>query len=137
MAFDKDETKQLKDLFSEHDKRSDKIFLDVEKRINNNTDSKIDSKIENFAVIVNKSFIKMQETMQENTKQIINLVNKKVDDLSKKMDDGFVDTNCELSYLRKEVVDIRKKLSKIMTQEQYFELENRLTAVEEKLGIKY
>lgn len=61
----------------------------------------------------------------------------KVDHLDKKVDSGFLHLNASLELLKKEVEDIRNKLEKTITRKHYFEIDERLTIVEEKLGIKY
>lgn len=56
MAFDKEEVKQLKGLFGEQEKHFDQKLDGLESRIYKNVDSKIDSKIDNLAIMIRKGF---------------------------------------------------------------------------------
>lgn len=78
--------------------------------------------LEDLAIMTNKGFTNVQE-------QIISL--------DKKVDTGFLNINARLDLLEKDVRDIRQKLHQGIDRDEFFELENRLTLVEEKLGIKY
>jgi hypothetical protein len=139
MAFDKEEIKQLDRLFEKQDKRTNEKF----EKFANAIDKKTDDKFEKFAVIINDSFSKTQR-MIENMNAKIDSLDKRLDKLEKefkdfriKTEDRFMSLDGNVNYLIREVTKIRKSLEGKVTQEQCDELEDRVTVLESKAGIKY
>lgn len=128
MAFDKEEVKQLKDLFN-----------DQEKKINSNTDKKI----EELAQITAKGFLAVDERFKSvdgkfrSVDKKFDSIDKRFDRLEERVENGFLNVNAQLDVLEREVREIRNKLSIGISKEQFFELDERLTIIEEKLGIHY
>lgn len=114
MAFGKTEIKQLKELFIEQGKGFDQKLDQQDKRT--------DKKIDNLAIITAKGF---EESLGQFTQ------------LKKRVNDGFSNVYAHLDLIEKDIRDIRQKMHPAMDKNTYLELEERVTTIEEKLGISY
>jgi len=61
----------------------------------------------------------------------------RIDNIEQKMERGFSNVNARLDMIERDVRDIRAKLSINISHEEYLEIDERLTIIEEKMKIKY
>ena len=78
--------------------------------------------LEDLAIMTNKGF-------EENQKQFTKL--------KERVNDGFSNVYAHLDLIEKDIRDIRSKLHPAMDKKTYLELEERVTLIEEKMGISY
>jgi hypothetical protein len=116
MAFEKDEIKQLKELFD-----------DNEKKINDNTlkvvNEVVDRKINELAIMTAKGFSEMDDRFRG--------VDKRFEEVNKQ----FKEVNQKLDNHSRELSDIRFKMTETVHKVEHYQLEERVKNLENKLKI--
>jgi len=105
MAFDKEEVKQLKELFS-----------DQEKRINTHTEMVVENKVNELAIMTAKGFNEVHQTLNKHSEILDKHSN-------------------ELSEIRKDIHSQEFKVSETVHKVEFHQLEGRVDNIETKLKI--
>ena len=115
MAFDKEEVKQLKELFNDQGKKFSHDLLCTENRITKSTDKKIDD----LAVMVKNGFDEMGDRLNNHAKDN----SKELSEIKK-----------ELHVVRNSVLNLEFIATEMVRRDEFQELKRRLELLEAKLS---
>ena len=129
MAFNKTEIKQLEKLFEKQEKKFDEK-LDLrfglqEKKF----DEKLDEKIDSLALITKKGF--------DDADIRFNILESRMDNLEQQFKKHEANNFANFDMISRDIRSLQRKLEQNPSREEMFDLEKRVTIVEEKVGVKY